>query len=163
MDHVDRVFGSPVVSRAYATNQSYASGFAGGDLVFLVTRIREAHVHGASFRETVVDGFRNSARVVTAAALIMTSVFSGFTLMDNVIIKSMGFALAVAVIFYAFVVRMLLIPALMYLMKEKAWYLPAWLDRMLPNVDVEGSSIERPHLAGHYGTDPDDQPELIDA
>ncbi|MDO9397280.1 MAG: MMPL family transporter, partial [Herbiconiux sp.] len=116
--------------------------------VFLVTRIREAHVHGMSTRDAVVDGFRNSARVVAAAAAIMTAVFSGFILEDDAIIKSMGFALAAAVVFDAFIVRMVLIPALMYLMGEKAWYLPTWLDRVLPDVDVEGEKLDRPHLAG---------------
>ncbi|MDO7867929.1 MMPL family transporter [Nocardioides jiangxiensis] len=117
--------------------------------VFLVTRMREAHVHGASTREAVVDGFRNSARVVTAAAVIMAAVFSGFILMDDVIVKSMGFALALAVLFDAFVVRLVLIPALMYLLGEKAWYLPAWLDRILPNVDVEGEKLERRSITRH--------------
>jgi RND superfamily putative drug exporter len=64
--------------------------------------------------------------------------------MDEPIIQSMGFALAVAVFFDAFVVRMALIPALMYLMGDKAWYLPKWLDRILPNVDVEGEKLQRP-------------------
>lgn len=121
--------------------------------VFLVTRIREAHVHGMSTREAVVDGFRNSARVVAAAAAIMTAVFSGFMLEDNPIIKSLGFALAVAVVLDAFIVRMVLIPGLMYLLGEKAWYLPAWLDKILPNVDVEGESLVRPHLEGLSRTD----------
>ncbi|MEX0428550.1 MMPL family transporter [Nocardioides sp. DS6] len=158
--------GQPIVSFMPIFLVGVVFGLAMDYQVFLVTRIREAHVHGATFREAVVDGFRNSARVVTAAALIMTAVFSGFIMMDNVIIKSMGFALAVAVVFDAFVVRMLLIPALMYLMKEKAWYLPAWLDRILPNVDVEGESLHRPHLEGHWGSgdaDPDERPELVDA
>lgn len=114
--------------------------------VFLVTRMREAHVHGATTREAVVDGFRNSARVVTAAAVIMAAVFSGFILMDDVVVKSMGFALALAVLFDAFIVRLVLIPALMYLLGEKAWYLPAWLDRILPNVDVEGEKLQRASL-----------------
>ena len=116
--------------------------------VFLVTRMREAHVHGMSTREAVVDGFRNSARVVTAAAAIMIAVFSAFILIDEPIIRSIGFALAVAVFFDAFLVRMTLIPALMYLMGEKAWWLPAWLDRILPDVDVEGEKLDRPHLTG---------------
>jgi RND superfamily putative drug exporter len=120
--------------------------------VFLVTRIREAHVHGASYREAVVDGFRNSARVVTAAALIMISVFGGFMFMDEPILQSMGFALAVAVLLDAFVIRMCLIPALMYLMGERAWWLPKWLDRLLPDVDVEGRSLERPHLTDYHRT-----------
>ena len=70
-------------------------------------------------------------------------------LQDEPIIKSMGFALAVAVVFDAFVVRMALIPALMYLLGEKAWWLPTWLDRLLPNVDVEGESLERPPGLAH--------------
>ncbi|WP_370247826.1 MMPL family transporter [Nocardioides sp.] len=125
--------------------------------VFLVTRMREAHVHGADPREAVVDGFRSSARVVTAAAIIMISVFAGFILEHDVVVKSLGFALAVAVLFDAFVVRMVLIPALMYLLGEKAWYLPAWLDRILPNVDVEGEGLTaRDH--GPDGTDGTDDP-----
>ena len=88
-----------------------------------------------------MDGFRNSARVVSAAAAIMISVFAAFMLSDEPIMKSMGFALAAAVFFDAFVVRMTLIPALMYLLGEKAWWLPRWLDRLLPNVDVEGDSL----------------------
>ena len=125
--------------------------------VFLVTRIREAHVHGEPTREAVVDGFRNSARVVTTAAVIMTSVFAAFMLQDQAIIKSMGFALAVAVVFDAFVVRMTLVPALMYLMGERAWWLPGWLDRLLPDVDVEGEALQRAtYTPKHRGT-PDDQ------
>ncbi|MET0447787.1 MAG: MMPL family transporter [Aeromicrobium sp.] len=123
--------------------------------VFLVTRIREAHVHGMSTRDAVVDGFRNSARVVAAAAAIMTAVFSGFILEADPIIKSLGFALATAVVFDAFIVRMVLIPALMYLMGERAWYLPAWLDRILPNVDVEGEKLVRP-APRHAAADPVD-------
>ncbi len=132
--------------------------------VFLVTRMREAHVHGASTHEAVIDGFRSSARVVTAAAIIMTAVFSGFILEHDVVVKSMGFALAVAVVFDAFIVRMILIPALMQLLGEKAWYLPAWLDRLLPHVDVEGERLQRTHpsvLLGHNLADDDDIREPV--
>jgi RND superfamily putative drug exporter len=101
----------------------------------------------------VVDGFRNSARVVAAAAVIMISVFAAFILIDEPIIKSMGFALAVAVFFDAFVVRMALIPALMFLLGEKAWYLPRWLDRLLPHVDVEGEALDREHMRGLHTVD----------
>jgi RND superfamily putative drug exporter len=88
----------------------------------------------------------HGARVVTAAALIMISVFGGFVFLEDPIIKSMGFALAAAVLFDAFVVRMALIPALLYLMGDKAWWLPRWLDRILPNVDVEGEKLPRPYV-----------------
>ncbi|MCW2807808.1 MAG: rane protein [Marmoricola sp.] len=138
--------GQPIVSFMPIFLIGLVFGLAMDYQVFLVTRMREAHVHGSSTREAVVDGFRNSARVVAAAAVIMISVFAAFILIDEPIIKSMGFALAIAVFFDAFVVRMALIPALMYLLGEKAWYLPKWLDRVLPNVDVEGEQLERPHL-----------------
>ena len=137
--------GQPIVSFIPICLIGVVFGLAMDYQVCLVTRIREAHVHGMEARAAVVDGFRNSARVVTAAALIMTSVFAGFIFMDNQIIQSMGFALAAAVIFDAFLVRMVLIPALMYLLGEKAWWLPKWLDRIIPDVDVEGAALEREH------------------
>lgn len=147
--------GQPIVSFIPIFLIGLVFGLAMDYQVFLVTRIREAHVHGASPREAVIDGFRGSARVVTAAALIMTAVFGGFMFMDEPIIQSMGFALAVAVLFDAFVVRMCLIPALMYLMGERAWWLPKWLDRLLPNVDVEGERLNRTR------TGDTDQHELV--
>jgi len=111
--------------------------------VFLVTRMREEHVHGAGAQEAVVHGFRHGARVVTAAALIMISVFAGFMLTDNTTIKSMGFGLAVGVLFDAFGIRMTLVPAVMSLLGDRAWWIPRWLDRSLPNVDVEGARLAR--------------------
>ncbi|MBT0567392.1 MMPL family transporter [Williamsia sp. CHRR-6] len=111
--------------------------------VFLVTRMREAYVHGASPTEAVREGFTHGARVVTAAALIMTSVFAAFVLQENTLIKSMGFALAAAVVFDAFLVRMVAIPAALSLMGDKAWWIPTWLDRILPDVDVEGDKLNR--------------------
>ncbi|MGW0949879.1 MMPL family transporter [Streptomyces sp. NPDC002623] len=148
--------GQPIVSFLPIFLIGVVFGLAMDYQVFLVTRIREALVHGASPQEAVRDGFRNSARVVTAAALIMTAVFSGFIFMADTMVKSMGFGLAVAVIFDAFVVRMCLIPALLYLMGDKAWWLPRWLDRILPNVDIEGENRHRPHLASSI-TNPGDQ------
>jgi RND superfamily putative drug exporter len=111
--------------------------------VFLVTRMREAYVHGAAADEAVVDGFRHSSRVVVAAALIMASVFAGFILSSEAVVKSMGFALAVGVLIDAFLIRMLVGPALMSLMGSRTWALPRWLDRITPSVDVEGESLTR--------------------
>ncbi|MET8828657.1 MMPL family transporter [Streptomyces sp. NPDC004610] len=116
--------------------------------VFLVTRMREEYVHGAGPREAVVAGFRHGARVVTAAAVIMISVFAGFLLSDTAIIKSMGLGLATAVLFDAFVVRMALVPAVMALLGDRAWSLPRRLDRLLPDVDVEGEKL-RQRLDAH--------------
>ena len=135
--------GQPIVSFMPIFLIGMVFGLAMDYQVFLVTRMREAHVHGLSTREAVVDGFRNSARVVVAAATIMIAVFSGFMLEDDAVVKSMGFALAASILFDAFIVRMALIPAVLYLLGEKAWWLPKWLDRLLPNVDVEGTSLER--------------------
>jgi putative drug exporter of the RND superfamily len=109
--------------------------------VFLVAGIRESYVHGAEPTDAVVGGFRRGARVVTAAAIIMTAVFSGFMLGDNAAIKSVGFALAFGVLIDAFVVRMTLVPAAMSLLGRSAWWLPRWLARALPDVDVEGKSL----------------------
>ncbi|MBL7257853.1 MMPL family transporter [Paractinoplanes lichenicola] len=114
--------------------------------VFLVTRMREDYVHGADAKDAVVSGFSHGARVVTAAALIMMSVFFGFMLGPEAIIKSVGFGLGVAILFDAIVVRMILVPAVMTLLGRSAWWLPRWLDRLLPNVDVEGEKLTR-HLA----------------
>ncbi|MGV0838498.1 MMPL family transporter [Mycolicibacterium thermoresistibile] len=113
--------------------------------VFLVTRMREIYVMGADGQRSatiaVVTGFQRGARVVTSAAVIMISVFAAFILSPETIGKSMGFALAVAVLFDAFVVRMAFIPAVMALLGDQAWYLPRWLDRLLPNVDIEGRQL----------------------
>ncbi|MEU6167237.1 MMPL family transporter [Streptomyces tanashiensis] len=109
--------------------------------VFLVTRMREAYVHGERPGEAIVTGFRHSARVVTAAAVIMIAVFSGFIGMDDQMVKMIGFGLAAAVLFDAFVVRMAIVPAVLALLGHKAWWLPKWLDRILPNVDVEGEGL----------------------
>jgi putative drug exporter of the RND superfamily len=93
----------------------------------------------------VREGFRHGARVVTAAALIMIAVFSGFILQNDAIIKSIGFALAFGILADAFLVRMTLIPALMSLLGRRMWSLPRWLDRLLPHVDIEGAALERDH------------------
>ncbi|MCU1689680.1 MAG: hypothetical protein JWN20_1608 [Jatrophihabitantaceae bacterium] len=109
--------------------------------VFLVSRMREDFVHGKSPTEAVVGGFRHGARVVTAAAIIMISVFAGFMLGHDPIIKSIGFALSFGVFVDAFIVRMTIVPAVMALVGKSAWYIPKWLDKALPNVDVEGEKL----------------------
>ncbi|WP_046732936.1 MMPL family transporter [Streptomyces humi] len=109
--------------------------------VFLVTRMREAYVHGETPGQAVVTGFRHSARVVGAAAIIMMSVFGGFITSSESMIKMIGFGLAIAVFFDAFVVRMAIVPAVLALLGKRAWWLPRWLDRALPNVDVEGEGL----------------------
>ncbi|SDK81034.1 putative drug exporter of the RND superfamily [Glycomyces sambucus] len=127
--------------------------------IFLVTRVREAYVHGADPKAAIVEGYGHSSRVVVAAALIMISVFAAFIFSAESLIASMGFALAAAVVFDAFVVRMAIIPAVMALVGRGAWWIPRWLDRILPNVDVEGERLQR-HLAADA---PEDERELVGA
>ncbi|MFI2205447.1 MMPL family transporter [Streptomyces sp. NPDC020192] len=109
--------------------------------VFLVARMREAYVHGDRAAQAVETGFRHSARVVVAAAVIMIAVFSAFIGSGESMIKTIGFGLAVAVLLDAFVVRMALVPAVLALLGDKAWWIPRWLDRLLPRVDVEGAGL----------------------
>jgi len=109
--------------------------------VFLVSRMREEYVHGRPPREAMVTGFSHSSRVVVAAALIMASVFAGFVFADSDLIQSIGFALAFGVAIDAFVVRMTIVPAVLALLGRHAWWLPRWLNRILPNIDVEGEKL----------------------
>ncbi|MFF0739265.1 MMPL family transporter [Streptomyces sp. NPDC004111] len=122
--------------------------------VFLVSRMREDFVHGTPARDAVVAGVGHNARVVSAAALIMTAVFGGFVLLDDPIIKSIGFALAVGVVVDAFVVRMTLVPAVMTLLGRAAWWLPRPLEKALPDLDIEGASLDA-HGADRDGLDKD--------
>jgi RND superfamily putative drug exporter len=129
--------------------------------VFLVIRMREEHVHGASADDSVVLGFRHGARVVTAAAVIMVGVFAGFVTANEPVIKSIGFALAVGVFVDAFLVRMTIVPAIMSLLGERAWWLPRWLDRLLPDLDVEGeklsTTLDTATHAAMQDSEPDEQ------
>jgi RND superfamily putative drug exporter len=109
--------------------------------VFLVTRMREEHVAGADPRDAIVNGFSASARVVTAAAIIMISIFSGFMLAPDISIKMPGLGLATAILADAFLVRMTIVPAVLALLGRSAWWLPGRLDRALPDLDVEGSGL----------------------
>ncbi|MEE1939792.1 MMPL family transporter [Streptomyces sp. TRM 70361] len=130
--------------------------------VFLVSRMREAYVHGEGPGQAVVSGFRYSARVVAAAALIMTAVFSGFVGESDPIVKTIGFGLAAAVLFDAFVVRMAIVPAVLALLGDRAWWLPKWLDRLLPGVDVEGAALSRrPEADPEAGAAGAAEPELV--
>ena len=129
--------------------------------VFLVTRMREAYVHGERPAQAIVTGFKHGARVVTAAAVIMIAVFAGFIGSSEQMVKMIGFGLAIAVFFDAFVVRMTIVPAVLALLGKRAWWLPKWLDRLLPNVDVEGEGLNK--AAGPSDKDGDADRELVNA
>ncbi|MDX8054261.1 MMPL family transporter [Lentzea sp. BCCO 10_0798] len=109
--------------------------------IFLVSRMHEAHHRGAKPIEAITTGFRQAAPVVVAAALIMFSVFAGFVPAGEATVKSIAFALAVGIFVDAFVVRMVLVPAALALLGERAWWLPKFL-RWLPELDVEGTALD---------------------
>jgi RND superfamily putative drug exporter len=109
--------------------------------VFIVSRVREEFVHGRPANDATIHGLGHGARVVTAAALIMASVFAGFILVEDPIIKAIGFGLTIGVLIDAFVVRMTLVPAILSLLGKAAWWFPRWLDRLTPRVDIEGENL----------------------
>jgi putative drug exporter of the RND superfamily len=110
--------------------------------VFILSRIREEHMLGQSNTDAVNHGLASTARIITAAALIMISVFSAFILNSDPTTKMFGLGLAIAVLLDATVVRMIMVPATMVLMREGNWWLPKWLDRIIPNVDIEGANLD---------------------
>jgi RND superfamily putative drug exporter len=131
----------PVISFMPILLMAVLFGLAMDYEVFLVSRMREEFVHGAAPRESVVAGMRHAARVVVAAALIMLAVFASFVTIEDVTVKAIAFGLAVGVLVDAFVVRMTLVPAVLALVGRAAWWLPRWLDRLLPDLDVEGARL----------------------
>ncbi|MVO85569.1 MMPL family transporter [Streptomyces sp. p1417] len=133
----------PVMSQMPLVLVGIVFGLAMDYQVFLVSRMREAYVRGSGPGDAVVAGFRHSGRVVVAAALIMTCVFAGFMTGGETLLKMVGFGLAVAVLFDAFVVRMALVPAALVLLGDRAWWLPRAVGRLLPRVDVEGEALTR--------------------
>jgi RND superfamily putative drug exporter len=112
--------------------------------VFLLSRIREEFVRTGDSRTSVADGLALTARVISAAAAIMVVVFGSFIGETDRIIKLFGVGLASAVLVDATIVRMLLVPATMELLGDSNWWLPRWLDRLLPKISVEGHALEMP-------------------
>jgi RND superfamily putative drug exporter len=141
---------SPIISFLPILLIGVLFGLAMDYQVFMVSGMREAHVHGADAKKAVVGGFNAGSRVVTAAAIIMTSVFAGFMLAPDAIIASIGFALGIGVLADAFLVRMTIVPAVMTLLGRRAWYIPAWLEKILPRVDIEGEALLERLRAGEH-------------
>ncbi len=112
--------------------------------VFLLSRIREEWHRSGDSRTSVADGLAATAKVITAAAAIMVVVFGSFLLENDRVLKLMGTGLATAIFLDATIVRMLLVPATMELLGDRNWWLPGWLDRLLPNIDVEGHADPTP-------------------
>ncbi len=131
--------------------------------VFLLSRVKEEYEKTGDAQNSVADGLAATARVITAAAAIMIVVFGSFMFEDNRIIKLFGLGLAMAVFLDASLVRMLLVPATMELLGDRNWWLPTWLDRIIPNLNVEGTAPPapgtEPAAAVDQGSDSDGDPE----
>lgn len=110
--------------------------------LFLVSGMREAYAHGKNPLDSINFGIHLSRGVVIAAALIMITVFGGFAFSHLATIRPIGFGLAIGVLIDAFLVRLLLVPAAMTILNKSAWYIPKWIDRAMPDVDVEGTKLE---------------------
>lgn len=134
---------APVLSFLPIIQTGVLFGLAMDYQLFLVSGMREAYVSGSPARVSVRRGRRMGRAVVTCSAIIMISVFAGFILNDSLMVKSIGFSLSLGVLLDAFLVRMLIIPGAMHLMGDAAWWLPRWLDRILPDLDIEGASLDR--------------------
>ncbi|MFD7387272.1 MMPL family transporter [Streptomyces sp. NPDC059852] len=107
--------------------------------IFLLSRVHEAWRRTGDAKDSVAHALEITARVITCAALIMVSVFAAFIISDNIVVKMLGLGLAVSVLIDATVVRLLMVPAVMTLLGEHAWWTPRWLDRILPHIDTEGT------------------------
>lgn len=132
--------------------------------VFILSRVRESWLARRDNTAAVIEGLAASSRVVTAAAIIMFAVFAGFTTADSIEIKMTGFGLAVAVLLDATIIRQVLVPASMTLLGARNWWIPGWLDRLLPNLDVEGGDHAAPSssvAATVVGTAPDGRPDAV--
>ena len=130
--------------------------------VFLLSRVKEEYEKTGDAKNSVADGLAATARVITAAAAIMIVVFGSFMFEDNRIIKLFGLGLAMAVFLDASLVRLLLVPATMELLGDKNWWLPGWLDRLIPNLNVEGTEPPPPAAAtGGFEPEPDPEPEPV--
>ncbi|GAF10966.1 integral membrane protein [Bacillus sp. JCM 19045] len=133
--------GGPLLSFIPIMVTGILYGLAMDYQVFLVSSMREAYVHGDKKDAAIKNGYSSASRVVVAAALIMVSVFSGFIFTDDIMIKQVGFALAIGILIDAFLIRMVFVPAVMSMFGDKIWYLPKWLDKILPNLDIEGEKL----------------------
>jgi putative drug exporter of the RND superfamily len=133
--------------------------------VFLLSRVREQYLKHRDPKRAVVEGVGSTARVITSAALIMIAVFGAFILGSDHVAKMFGVGLSVAVLLDVTLVRMVLVPAAMSLLGHKAWWLPAWLDRILPTIDLEGGESVAPdwdeELAGLSDEEEEREPALV--
>ena len=110
---------------------------------FLVSSMHEAYQHEGDAKKAVVDGFGLGSKVVTAAGVIMIAVFAGFITNHDATVQAIGFGLAIGIFIDAFIVRMTIVPAVMALLGKSAWWLPKWLDKIIPHVSIEGEAAKK--------------------
>jgi RND superfamily putative drug exporter len=139
--------GGPLLSFIPIMVSGILYGLAMDYQVFLVSSMRESYSHGSKGDQAVATGYSLASKVVVAAALIMVSVFASFIFTEEIMIKQIGFVLAIGILIDAFLIRMMFVPAVMSMFGDKAWWLPKWLDKILPNLDIEGEKLVR-ELAG---------------
>jgi heme-degrading monooxygenase HmoA len=131
----------PIVSFAPLLMFAILFGLSMDYEVFLVTQMQEHYLESGDAKEAVVDGLAATGRVITSAALVMVCVFTSFVLNGDPTVKEFGIGLAFAIAIDATVVRCLLVPAVMELLGERSWWLPGWLDRVLPRISIEGQGF----------------------
>ncbi|MNP14935.1 Membrane protein YdfJ [compost metagenome] len=145
--HMARFFGisdpAPVLNFLPVLVAGILFGLAMDYEVFLVSGMREKYAQGGSPKGAIWHGMKTSGSIVLAAGLIMISVFASFIFDEDTIVKSMGLALAFGVLFDALIVRLTIVPAAMALLGKSAWYMPQWLNRLLPKIDVEGEDFHK--------------------
>ncbi|WP_233575411.1 MMPL family transporter [Cellulomonas sp. PhB150] len=134
--------GDPMMSLLPILLVGVLFGLAMDYQVFLVSRIKEMHDRGLAPKDAIVEGFSRAAPMIVAAATIMTVVFAGFASSTFAIAASIAFGLFVGVLADAFIVRLILMPAAMSLLGRSAWWIPRWLDEVLPHVDTEGHALD---------------------
>lgn len=144
--YIDAISVGSIVTVAFGLSIDYE--------VFVLARIREEYLRLGDSEQAILGGLAHTARVVTGAAAIMITVFLTFALSQFVSIRDFGVALAIAVAIDAFLIRMLVLPAIMRMLGDRCWWLPAWLDRILPRLDIEGSYLPRPVARPKLGTGP---------
>ncbi len=143
--YIDAISVGSIVTVAFGLSIDYE--------VFVLARIREEYLRSGDSEEAIAEGLAHTAPVVTGAAVIMITVFLTFALSQFVSIRNFGVALAIAVALDAFLIRMLALPAIMRLLGDRCWWLPAWLERILPRLDVEGAAPARPSTRPKLGAE----------
>ncbi len=129
--------------------------------VFLLSRVREEYLATGDNDASVIHGIASTARVITSAALIMISVYLGFVLGEDPAIKMLGLGLATAIFVDATIVRLVLVPATMRLMGDANWWIPRWLDRLLPTIDIDDAHLPEPEPAPDRVPGPDREGALV--